>query len=210
MPSFEPSPDKASLRKRLREIRQGIPDNARKKAGQAVARFARSRGLLAPRRRIGFYMPSKGELDCLPLLGRALWLGAECYLPVVPPARQRKLWFSRLGKGSHWGLNRYGIPEFGHRRVVRLRAIGLDVLFLPLLGFDESGYRMGMGGGYYDASLGYLRGRRCWHRPRLIGLAFEAQKVARLPADPWDVPLDAVITELRYHRFSRAGCTLGA
>lgn len=197
-----PSPDKAALRARLRRVRQDMPAAARKRAGSAIARLALRHRLLAGKRRLGLYIPAKGELDCLPLLNRALWLGADCYLPIVPRARQRMLWFSRLGERPHWGLNRYGIPEYGHRRSERLRAGGLDILFLPLLGFDLSGYRMGMGGGYYDASLAFLARRRRWRRPRLIGLAFDAQKVDRLPRDPWDIPLDAVITERRYYRFS--------
>lgn len=197
-----PSPEKRALRSRLRRIRQAVPGATRKLAGRAITRFALTHRLLASGRRLGLYIPAKAELDCMPLLNRALWLGAECYLPVVPRARQRMLWFSRLGDAPHWGVNRYGIPEYGHRQYKRLRAADLDILFLPLLGFDESGYRMGMGGGYYDASLAFLTRRRHWHKPRLIGLAFEAQKVASLPTDPWDVPLDAVITERGYYRFN--------
>lgn len=201
MHGVDSPPDKAAVRKRLRRIRGTIPVHVRRQAGRAVARIALSHGLLARKRRLGLYIPSKGELDCLPLLDRALCMGADCFLPVIPRARQRMLWFSRLGDGPHWGLNRYGIPEYGHRRFNRLRASDLDVLFLPLLGFDRSGYRMGMGGGYYDASLAFLARRRRWHRPRLIGLAFDAQQVDRLPVDPWDIPLDAVITERAYYRF---------
>jgi 5-formyltetrahydrofolate cyclo-ligase len=194
-------PDKSSLRKRLRRIRQAIPAPVRRRAGLAVARIAARQGLLARKRRLGLYIPSKGELDCLPLLNRALWMGATCFLPVIPRARQRMLWFSRLGDRPHWGLNRYGIPEYGHRGFNRLRAADLDILFLPLLGFDQAGYRMGMGGGYYDASLAFLARRKRWHRPRLIGLAFDAQQVERLPVDPWDIPLDGVITERAYYRY---------
>lgn len=198
----QPSPDKIALRRRLRAIRRDIPPPVRRQAGRAITRLALRHGLLARKRRLGLYIPAKGEIDCLPLLNRALWQGAECYLPVVPRARQRMLWFARLGDAPHWGVNRYGIPEYGHRRSARVRAGELDILFLPLLGFDELGYRMGMGGGYYDASLAYLARRRHWHKPRLVGLAFDAQKVERLPRDPWDIPLDAVITERRYYRFS--------
>lgn len=202
MQPSSPSPDKAALRSRLRKIRLGIPALTRKQAGRAVSRLALSHGLLARKRRLGIYMPAKGELDCLPLINRALSMGAACYLPVVPHARQRMLWFSRMGEGAYWGVNRYGIPEYGHRRFNRLRAADLDILFMPLLGFDTAGYRMGMGGGYYDASLAFLTRRAHWRKPRLIGLAFEAQKVDALPTDPWDIPLDAAITEKRYYRFN--------
>jgi 5-formyltetrahydrofolate cyclo-ligase len=177
-----------------------VPEAERRRAARQIERLALSHRLIASGCRAGFYIPAKGELDCLPLVSRALWLGAECYLPVVPHHSQKKLWFTRLGEGPHWAVNRFGIPEFGHRHD-KFRAAWLDVLFMPLLGFDLRGYRMGMGGGYYDASLAFLARRRSWRRPRLIGLAFEAQKVERLPEDPWDVPLDGVVTEQRFYRF---------
>ncbi len=200
------APDKAALRKALRRIRRDIPSDIRKMAGPALLRQALSHRLLSGKHRLGFYIPAKNEIDCLPLLKRAQALGAECYLPVVPGPRQRRLGFSRLGEAALWRHNRYGIAEYGHRATRRVRAFQLDILFMPLLGFDVHGYRMGMGGGYYDASLAYLARRRHWRTPRLIGLAFEAQKVAgMLPTDPWDIPLDAIITERRYYRFSSAG-----
>jgi 5-formyltetrahydrofolate cyclo-ligase len=200
MPHAPSNPNKAALRRALRQARQAVPAAVRRLAGRQVERLALSHRLIASRRRVGLYMPAKGELDCLPLLNRALWLGAECYLPVVPHHSQKKLWFTRLQKGPHWAVNRFGIAEFGHRHD-KYRAAWLDVLFMPLLGFDLRGYRMGMGGGFYDASLAFLGRRRRWRRPLLIGLAFEAQKIDRLPEDPWDVPLDGVLTERRFYRF---------
>lgn len=193
------------MRRQLRQIRKAVSPALRKQASLAVTQAALSHGLLSRKRRIGFYMPAKGELNCLPMLNRALWMAAECYLPIVPYARQRKLWFSRLGDRPHWQLNKFGIPEYGHRRTQKVRPSDLDVLFLPLLGFDQRGYRMGMGGGYYDASLAFLNRRTRWRKPRLIGLAFEVQQVTRIPADPWDIPLDGVITERKFYRF-RNGC----
>lgn len=195
-----PNTEKTALRRSLRQARASVPKSVRRQAGHSVERLALSHRLIASKCRIGLYMPAKGELDCLPLLNRALWLGAECYLPIVPHHSQKKLWFTRLRDGRHWTVNRFGIQEFGHRHD-KYRAAWLDVLFMPLLGFDLRGYRMGMGGGFYDASLAFLTRRRRWRRPLLIGLAFEAQRVDRLPEDPWDVPLDGVLTERRFYRF---------
>jgi 5-formyltetrahydrofolate cyclo-ligase len=195
----ESSNDKAALRRALRRQRAEVPEAMRRLAGQRVARLAFGARFVARGRRIGFYMPAKGELDILPLLNRALWLRVACYLPVVPGRGGKRLWFARLGDGPHWTRNRYDIPEYGARRA-KSRAAVLDLIFLPLLGFDMRGYRMGMGGGYYDASLAYLRHRRAWRRPRLVGVGFEAQKCAHIPDDPWDVRLDAVITEARVYR----------
>lgn len=196
--------DKGQLRRTLRARRAAVPEGVRKRAGRAIERLALRRGLIRRGWRIGFYVPAKGEVDCLPLLNRALWMGARCYLPVVPPRAGdwhggRRLWFSRLGGSArHWTVNRYGIPEYGHQPS-RLRIAWLQVVFMPMLGFDEAGYRMGMGGGYYDTSLAYLGRRRHWRKPLRVGLAFEAQRVDRLPHDPWDIPVDLVITEKRVY-----------
>lgn len=195
-------PSKAEIRRELRRARNAVADGVRSLAARRAVRCALRHRLLRRGRRAGFYIPAKGEFDCLPLADRALWMGMACYLPMVPPSRQKRLWFSRLGDGPHWALNRYGIPEYV-RHEQRVRASALDVLFMPLLGFDRQGYRMGMGGGYYDSSLAFLARRRHWRRPKLIGLAFEAQARDRLPTDPWDIPLDAVITERGLHRFKR-------
>jgi 5-formyltetrahydrofolate cyclo-ligase len=193
---------KAGIRRQLRRARGAVPFEVRLHAANQAVRFALRQRLLHRKRRAGFYIPTKGEFDCLPLVNRALWMGMKCFLPMVPPARQKKLWFSHLGDGPHWALNRYGIPEYV-RHDGRIRVSGLDLLFIPMLGFDQAGYRMGMGGGYYDASLAYLAQRRYWRRPLLVGLAFEVQGLEQLPTDPWDIPLDAVITERGCRRFKR-------
>lgn len=83
-----------------------------------------------------------------------------------------------------------------------MNARWLDFLVVPLVGFDDQGRRLGMGGGYYDATLAFLRRRRIWHKPYLIGLAFECQRVAEIPSEPWDIRLNAILTEKGLSRFS--------
>jgi 5-formyltetrahydrofolate cyclo-ligase len=79
----------------------------------------------------------------------------------------------------------------------------LDAVFMPLVGFDEAGNRLGMGGGYYDRSLAFMRARGAVTGPRLIGLALELQRVAELRTQWWDIPLHAVVTERGVQRFTR-------
>ncbi len=191
---------KTGLRRQLRAARMAVTPEVRREAAQAIVRLALRAGWLRQGRRIGFYMPAKGELDITDLLTRAMAMRVHCFLPVVPLARQRKLGFTRMTPRDDWTHNRYGIPEHAVWRP-KIRAQRLDILFLPMLGFDRQGYRMGMGGGYYDASLAFLRHRKRWQRPYLIGVAFEAQRLEILPVDPWDVPLDAVLTERQVYRF---------
>lgn len=201
--------DKAALRKQLRAARNAVPATARRHAGQALVRHALRHRLLAAGKRIGFYMPANGEIDVRPLLDRAYAMGVHCYLPIVPGRGHLKLWFSRMaGQPAwhpHWRLNRFGIPEFHPPRGRRLRAASLQRVFMPLLGFDGRGYRIGMGGGYYDASLAFLGRRKAWRVPDLVGVAFAAQQTARVPNDPWDMPLDKILTERGLHRPDRRG-----
>jgi 5-formyltetrahydrofolate cyclo-ligase len=187
--------EKSALRRALRARRAAVPLAERRRAAQSAVSHALRQRLLARGRRIGFYMPAKSEIDVLPLLERALRMGVDCYLPIVPGRGLRKLWFIRLGDHPAWFLNRYGIPEYQHATARTVRAYQLDMLFMPLLGFDAEGWRIGMGGGYYDASLAKLGRRRHWRRPRLVGVAFSVQQVDRVPNDPWDIPLSGVLTE---------------
>ncbi|MEW5788765.1 MAG: 5-formyltetrahydrofolate cyclo-ligase [Pseudomonadota bacterium] len=190
--------DKAALRRALRARRARVSPLQRRHSARRLVRLALGLRLLSRRRRIGFYVATKNEIDVGLMLAQARAMGADCYLPVVPARGLRKLWFVRLGNRDVWMKNRYGIPEYRHPPARRVRAYQLDLLFLPLLGFDEWGSRIGMGGGYYDASLARLGQRCCWRQPRLIGVAFANQQVDRIPRDPWDVPLAGVLTERGY------------
>ena len=123
----------------------------------------------------------------------------ECYLPMLP-RQGRVMRFGRFSRNTRMTRNCYGIAEPRDARPLRARQ--LDLLLMPLVGFDHQGYRLGMGGGYYDATLAFMRHRRLWRKPRLVGVAYECQGVENLPHDPWDMPLDAVLTERQLHRFN--------
>ncbi len=187
-----PIPNKSSLRRQLKANRAALKPDARRIASQRALRLALRYGLLLRARRIGFYLPHGAEFDVRPLLNHALWMRRVCCLPVVP-ARGRTLRFAKLNGLNKMMPNRYGIPEPSDARPLRARQ--LDVLFVPLVGFDDQGYRLGMGGGYYDATLAYRRRGRAGKKPLLIGVGYECQRIASLPHDPWDTPLDAMLTE---------------
>lgn len=137
-------------------------------------------------------------MDLLPLLNTALHCGKACYLPLVPKRSGRPMRFARLGASKHWYHNRFGIPENYDPRPAPARH--MDVIFLPLVGFDLDGNRLGMGGGFYDATLAFLRSRRAWRKPLLVGTAFELQKMESIPNEAWDAELDFVVTERRVYR----------
>jgi 5-formyltetrahydrofolate cyclo-ligase len=191
--------DKYTLRRQLKAARNALKPAARHKAARDSLRLALRHGLLLRSQRIGFYLPQGGEFDIHPLLNQALTMLRGCYLPMLP-RRGRMMRFGRVGRNTHMTKNRYGIPEPIDAKPLRARQ--LDLLLMPLVGFDLEGNRLGMGGGFYDATLAFMRHRRLWRKPRLVGIAYECQRVDRLPHEPWDMPLDAVLTERRLYRFN--------
>jgi 5-formyltetrahydrofolate cyclo-ligase len=96
-----------------------------------------------------------------------------------------------------------GIPEPERTHHQRIRPTALDLVLTPLVGFDDTGHRLGMGGGYYDRTFGFLNKRTRWRKPRLMGLAYELQRCQTLTRASWDVDLDAVATELAVYHFNR-------
>lgn len=141
-------------------------------------------------KRYAAFVSNDGEPDLAGLRFSALAAGKTAYLPVIHRSR---LWF--LPQEGAMALNRYGIAEPSSRPGSRISLLGLDLVLMPLVAFDEGGARLGMGGGFYDRTFGYLRHRTHWRRPRLIGVAFECQRVDQVPAQPWDVRLDGIMTE---------------
>ncbi len=184
---------RGELRTRIRAARNALPAPTRSRNARHLAhRLSRTRAFRAARRIAG-YLPADGEIDPAPLLALALQLRKRVYLPVLAPCAENRLWFCVWRSGEALTPNRYGILEPVHRELVP--ACALDLVLAPLVAFDPQGNRLGMGGGYYDRSFAFLLHRRHWHKPRLIGIAHELQKVPVLPSEPWDVPLHAIATE---------------
>ena len=191
------------LRRTLRSVRRALPDRCQRAHARCLARLLRRDIAFQRARRIAAYWPSDGELDPRALIRAALARGKVAYLPVLRRGHDgegaTRLWFVRFSPDERLHPNRFGIPEPKARGRHLRPARHLDLLLVPVVGFDSAANRIGMGGGYYDRTLAYLLRRRHWRRPRLVGIAHECQRVARIEPRPWDVPLDAVATERRLY-----------
>lgn len=193
--------EKAALRRQLRQIRQQISPDYRRVAEQRLCQRLCRLACFRPEWKIGIYFAAGSECSLAPLLALAASRQLTLYAPCIP-ARGRVMCFARLGAaGGRWRKNRFRIWEYHSPK--RLPAARLDVLLLPLLGFDAQGGRLGQGGGYYDATLAFRRKSRHGHRPRLIGVGFEAQRVVAVPTEVHDIRLDAVCTERGVYRSRR-------
>jgi len=124
-------------------------------------------------------------------------MSKTCCLPVL---RAGELLFFPYQHGDELKKNQFDIPE-PVDRTNQIEADQLDLVLLPLVAFDGVGYRLGTGGGYYDKTFAF-RKKSAKPVPLLVGLGYDCQRAAPLPADPWDIMLDAVLTEKDWHRFS--------
>jgi 5-formyltetrahydrofolate cyclo-ligase len=187
-----PSPAVArkKLRATLRAQRRSVPLAERKRAAARVARNADRGFHLRAGQRIALYASLPEELDTAPLLQLALDRGCRIYLPRIE-RRSGRMRFVAIGERLRF--NRLGIAEPEGRDTIGAR--WLDLVFLPLVGFDAHGMRLGMGGGFYDRAFAFRRTRHVWRGPKLIGIAYELQRVPRIESEPHDVLLDAVVTE---------------
>lgn len=188
------SVEREQLRREMRARRRALSDDELRRAASRFARVADHFRLLRPGRHIAAYFRHGHEADLTRLIASARRRGCVIYLPVITDYRRNRMQFHRYHIGATLTPNRYGIPEpkpGGEVAPVRR----LDLVFAPLVAFDHRGARLGSGAGYYDRSLQHLRAGRRWRRPRLIGVGYEFQRVEQLGQAPWDVPLDAVLTD---------------
>jgi len=187
--------DKQALRQQLRAKRRGVLAQQQRSAAVAVAAQVQSLSAFQRANTIALYLANDGELSPEVLLQQCSQLGKQCYLPVV--AENQQMSFAHYQPGARLQANRFGILE-PLSCAPRIPAQDLDLVLMPLVGFDRSGARLGMGGGYYDRAFDFLNPagiRPQAQGPKLFGLAYSLQEVERLEVASWDIPLDAIITE---------------
>lgn len=187
--------DRRILRRRLRSARRALTPAQQRKASQDLMRQLIHSQLFVRSWHIAFYLANDGEIDPAPLMAAARRLGKHCYLPIVSGWPADRMHFQRISRDQRWTKNRFGIIEPVANRQRQAPVWRLDLVLLPLVGFDPKGNRLGMGGGFYDRTLAYRRRRTQWMGPVLLGLAHHCQKVAELPTASWDIPLDGIVTD---------------
>ncbi len=180
------------LRKQLRARRNQLSRQQQQQAAINLKNLVLRSGLLNRYRDIALYIASDGEIDPAPLMAMLERLNKRCYLPVLAP--DNKLWFVRYQAGEVMRRNRFRIPE-PNNRSQRRQPWSLGLIFLPLVGFDSRGGRLGMGGGFYDRTLSGITKHPKMRRPQLVGLAHHCQQVDELSLASWDIPLNRIVTD---------------
>jgi len=188
----QPSSSRQHIRQHIRLRRRALSPQQQQHAAQDLLVLFQQVPSVIDAHHIALYLSNDGEIDTQPLIDW-LWLhGKAVYLPVLHPFSKGQLLFLHYTPETRMTLNKYQIQE----PVLDIRLVKpvneLDLICTPLVAFDSTGQRLGMGGGYYDRTLNR------WHHekqgPRPLGLAHDCQQVENLPFEAWDVPLPEIIT----------------
>jgi len=174
---------KAALRAEALARRAGLGDDHRRRA---AAQLAKTELSLPAGATVSGFLPIRGEIDVTALLAALAARGHPLALPAV--LGRTEMEFRRWRPGAPLEAAAFGLSH----PPAAAGTVDPDVLLVPLAAFDRRGHRIGYGGGYYDRALATLDGGG---RRRAIGVAFAAQEVDRVPDEPHDRRLDAVLTE---------------
>uniref|UniRef100_A5WGX5 5-formyltetrahydrofolate cyclo-ligase n=1 Tax=Psychrobacter sp. (strain PRwf-1) TaxID=349106 RepID=A5WGX5_PSYWF len=198
-------------RREINRKRRALSEQQRRSAGTLASHHLSK---LTPRlpkgAKVGIYIDDFGELPTQPLLTWCQRMGYQAYLPVINTLGRgnRQIRFAPIYRSKLANLatvrHSFGMKESKSRHL--LTADQLDLILCPLVAADEQGNRMGMGGGFYDTTLAtsyhYSSSKNHRRHPLRVGWAYEFQVVDQLDRQPWDVPLNALITPKKLRWFS--------
>src|SRR5262245_10547753 len=187
---------KQAIRQEIRRRRRALSAVDLAGAERAVAEQARTLAAFRAANCVIAYIATDHEVPTGLLIEAAFEGGKRVYLPRLDG---EVLSFAEHRRGAELRPGARGIPEplGGY---IEARELVEAVAFVPLLAWDETGLRLGRGGGHYDRACAGTARPLC-----LVGLGYTFQQCAALPFDPWDLQLDWVVTERGAVRCWRGG-----
>ncbi|MDC9588127.1 5-formyltetrahydrofolate cyclo-ligase [Xenorhabdus sp. XENO-10] len=186
-----------SIRKKIRQLRQSLSPEQQSQFAQQAVKQVMAHPKIQQADKIALYLSFDGELDTRPLIQQLWQQNKQVYLPILHPFSRNHLLFLRYCADTPLIRNRFNIeePQLDVRQVLPISE--LNVMLIPLVAFDYTGQRLGMGGGFYDRTLARWQQQNFYP----IGLAHNFQLVEKLPNASWDIPLPEIITPEKVWRW---------
>ncbi len=184
------------LRQTLRKKRKSLSAFEQKIHAKYLLYQVQKSGVLRYAQHIALYSSFDGEIQTQYLFDFLSKQGKTVYLPIID---KQTLYFVKHSPHSVYQLNRFNIKEPKHTG--RIYAKKLNVIFMPCVGFDLQGNRLGMGGGFYDKTLSFKIKQDKYRSPKLYALAHQCQQTQNLETQVWDIKPNAIITEQAINRF---------
>ncbi|MDU0354334.1 5-formyltetrahydrofolate cyclo-ligase [Paraglaciecola aquimarina] len=190
--------NRQALRRQYRQLRNQLSDEQQITAASSCLSVCLQSTTLSRAKIVSCYLANDGELDPQALMQFCWQHNIQVLLPVLDPAKEGHLIFVDYQPTSPTRANVYGIPEPIITIDNTVPIENIDLIFTPLVAFDNTGNRLGMGGGYYDRTLAAIVENKL--STQLIGLAHECQQAIQLPTDSWDIPLNGIATPAQFFK----------
>lgn len=180
----------SQIRTQVRTFRRELSNQQRIQEQQVIYQKIAQHPAVSAANNIAIFVSFDGELETKPIIEYLWQQQKSVFIPIIHPFNKKYLLFVRYQATTQLTRNKFGIlqPKLNIADVIPHHK--LDVIFTPLVAFDERNYRIGMGGGYYDRMLADYQK----HNIYPIGLAFNCQKIPHITNQPWDVQLPEIIT----------------
>ena len=181
----------AALRRQALQKRRKLTADERTTASQIICDRVCATHAWYASKTIACFLPMSDEVDTREIIERSWRANKRVFVPVLRASAGMS--FCEMTRDTELERNQFGIWEPIRGFIIDARR--LDVVVTPTVAFDKNNNRIGMGSAYYDRCFSHLRHRRHWLRPKLIGVAFQCQKVEEISPNPWDIRLYRVISD---------------
>ena len=171
--------------------RRKLTASERKNGSRTICKRVINSHEFASSKFLGIYLPMRDEVDTREIIQRAWRANKRVFVPILRGSAQ--MLFCEIEPDTELEQNRLGIWEPARGRLID--AEKLDVVIAPTVAFDENNHRIGMGAGFFDRCFAFLRHRKHWLRPKLVGVAFRCQEVEKITPNTWDIRLYRIITD---------------
>jgi 5-formyltetrahydrofolate cyclo-ligase len=178
-----PTQNKSQLRTELLKQRRALKPHERSQAAEQLLQRLQNSNLISTDSIVAAYWPMIDELDMRPIIN---WLHEKnivCALPCLVSVDQPLL-FRRFSKDDLLAKAYHNISQ-PHEHAPLVTP---DIILVPTVGFDRRGYRIGMGGGFYDRTLANSTGK-------IVGVAYSSSEIENVPAEVHDIRMHAILSE---------------
>jgi 5-formyltetrahydrofolate cyclo-ligase len=186
----------AMIRRALRSKRRKLSEHSRTAHDASIRQHLLQLTGSKKLNSIAAFWPFDGEPDVIPLCRQMISSGKEIALPVISSDADVAMKFHLWRPSTVLKPNKFGICEPQETEILDLA--GFDLLLIPLVAYDSTGSRIGMGSGYYDRHLENIRDLPS---PLRLGIAYGLQEVDLINKNKWDIPLHGVVNETGWFTF---------
>ncbi len=189
---------KQATRQFFRQQRNALTKQQQQDAAEHVLQTCLTSTALAQAKIVAAYIQNDGEISPQAIINYCWQHKIRIVLPVMHPFTAGHLVFVDYQANTKMQRNMYAIPEPKVSCLSICPLAQIDIVFAPLVAFDQLGNRLGMGGGFYDRTLAPITKYKL--KTQIIGLAHDCQLSTQLAHESWDIPLQGVATDTKFFR----------